>query len=91
MGDFRPAEVCVLGEDRLTEVCVLGEGRLTEVRLLGEGRLAEVSVAVELGRRKITFLNREITERVENGSSAEIEIKVTPGTGSDRHITFLLI
>ena len=89
MGEGRLTEVCVLGEGRLTEVCVLGEGRqdkvrvlgegrLSEVRVLGEGRPDEVCVAVELGRRKITFLNREAPERIENGSSAEIEIKVTP-------------
>ena len=78
LGEGRLAEVRVLGEGRPAEVRGLGEGRLAEVRGLGEGRPVEVRVAVELGRRKITFLNREATERIENGSSAEIEIKVTP-------------
>ena len=78
LGEPRPAEVCGLGEPRPAEVCGLGEGRPAEVCGLGEGRLAEVCVAVELGRRKITFLNREAIERIENGRSTEIEIKVTP-------------
>ena len=78
-----------MGEGRLTEVRDLGEGRPAEVRdlgefcpakvcFLGEFRLAEVCVTVELGRRKNTFLNRDVVEGIENGSSAEIEIKVTP-------------
>ena len=78
LGEFCPGEVRVLGEFCPGELCVLGEGRPDEVRGLGEGRPDEGCVAVELGRRKITFLNHEATERIENGSSAEIEIKVTP-------------
>ena len=78
LGEFCPGEVRVLGEGRPAEVRVLDESRPGEVRVLGEGRPDEVCVAVELGRRKITFLNCEATERIENGSSAEIEIKVTP-------------
>ena len=89
LGESRPVEVRGLGKCRFPEVRLLGEGcspevrflgesSPAEVRFLGESRPAEVRVAVELGRRKITFLNREGTERIENGSSAEIEIKVTP-------------
>ena len=78
LGEFRPAEVRVLGEGCPAEVCGLGEGRPAEVRGLGEFRPGEVCVAVELGRIKITFLNPEANERIENGSSAEIEIKVAP-------------
>lgn len=78
LGESRRFEVRSLGESRPAEVRVLGEGRLAEVCGLGEGRPAEVRVAVELGRRKITFLNREATERIENGSSAEIKLKITP-------------
>ena len=78
LGEGRPAEIRGLGEGRPTEARGLGEGRPAEARGLGEFRYVEVCVAVELGRRKITFLDREATERIENGSSAEIEIKVTP-------------
>ena len=91
LGEFCSPEVCVLGkcrspevrglgEFRPVEVCGLGEGRLAKVCGLGEGRPAEARVAVELGRRKITFLNRDGVEGIENGRSAEVEIKVTPGS-----------
>ena len=80
LGESRPAEVRGLGEGRPAEVRGLGESRPSEVRGLGKGRPAEVCVAVELGRRKITFLNCDGTEGIENGCSAEIEIKVTPGS-----------
>ena len=78
MGEGRPAEVYFLGEFRPAEVYFLGEFRPAEVRSLGEGRPAEVRVTVELGRRKITFLNCDGVERVENGGSTEIKLKVTP-------------
>ena len=45
---------------------------------MGEGRFAEACFTVELGRREITFLNCDGVEGIENGRSAEIEIKVTP-------------
>ena len=91
LGEFRPVEVRVLGEGRPAEVRVLGEGRPAEVRGLGEGGPAEVCVAVELGRRKITFLNRDGVERIENGSSAEIEIKVTPDSWNGFYYCTLII
>ena len=91
MGENRPAEVCILGKCRSPEARGLGESRPVEVCLLGENRPAEVRVAVEVGRRKITFLNREATERIENGSSAEIEIKVTPDSWNGFDYFVLLI
>ena len=90
MGEFCPDEARVLGECRPVEVCGLGECHPAEVRGLGECRPAEVRTTVERGRRKITFLNRDFVERIENGRSAEIEIKVTPGSSGLEYVALLI-
>ena len=82
------AEVSVAVEGCPAEVGEVVEGRFAEVCFIVEGRLGKVRTSVELCARKITFLNREFIEGIENVGLAEIEIKVTPSTG---YITFLFI
>ena len=77
--ELRVLEVSVSGELRTPEVCAFGEFRVPEVCVSDELRIHKICFTVEAGGCKIALFNVEVVQGVENGRSAEIKIKVTPG------------